>query len=445
MIWLLQLLEESNKKDNYMKYILLNIAVFLLLVSFNCSPTSPTPIKDVELTVSDVSCTEAWLHLTVNNLSRNTQVQLVRNSNIVNTFDINSSDTTIYDDSLSSNKTYSYQVVELQNGMTAAKSEIIAAKTMDTTSSNFTWQTYILGDGNSSTINDVAIVNDTLAYAVGAIYYKDSTEQFDPLPYNLIVWDGKNWSLKKATVNFRGSKVTSSIEGIFIFSNTDIWLMATDPILGDGINWIDYDIRNIIGNNSITISKCWGKNNNNIFFIGNLGNIVHYYNDTWQKIESGTTLNITDVYGSPNSSDIYASLYNTSSSLAGHDLLKITNNNRVYNLTTPNNLYEASSLWVDNKDILFIVGSGLFRKAYGNWKEINEFKMKSLTGIKANGLNDIFVIGSTRSGHFNGKTWTIYNGLNFTSGLYYSIDFKNNMVIIAGYYGTRAIITVGIR
>ncbi|MGH2567306.1 MAG: hypothetical protein ACRDGA_03130 [Bacteroidota bacterium] len=36
----------------------------------------------------------------------------------------------------------------------------------DTTSHNFAWQTFVLGDGNSI-LYDVAIVNDTLAYAVG--------------------------------------------------------------------------------------------------------------------------------------------------------------------------------------------------------------------------------------------------------------------------------------
>ena len=428
------------------KYSLLLLIIIALInfSQFSCNTTGPGPTKDVELNVSDVSCTEAWLKLTVNNLTSNTQVQLVRNSIVVNTFDITTRDTILYDDSLSPNKTYSYQVIELHNGKTAEKSEMITAKTMDTTSNDFTWQTFIFGgNAGSCSLNDVAIVNDTLAYAVGEVYLNDSTGQPDPYPYNFAEWNGSKWELKKINVNFRGTKITPPVDGIFTLSEKDIWLVGSLPIHGDGENWIMYDLRISIDPN-LSLSKAWGSNSNNMYFVGVKGNIAHYSKGIWQKIESGTTLNITDVYGSPYSSDIYASLYNTSSSLAGHDLLKITNNNRVYNLTTPNNLYEASSLWVDNKDILFIVGSGLFRKAYGNWEEINEFKMKSLTGIKANGLNDIFVIGSTRSGHFNGKTWTIYNELNFPSGLYYAIDFKNN-IVIAGYDGTRAIITVGKR
>ncbi|MBI3006249.1 MAG: hypothetical protein HYY49_12660, partial [Ignavibacteriales bacterium] len=40
----------------------------------------------------------------------------------------------------------------------------------DTTSHNFTWTIDTVGDGNSSVLYDVAIINDTLAYAVGEIY-----------------------------------------------------------------------------------------------------------------------------------------------------------------------------------------------------------------------------------------------------------------------------------
>ena len=42
--------------------------------------------------------------------------------------------------------------------------------TLDTTSHDFSWKTFTFGGGGGSVLNDVAIVNDTLAYAVGEIY-----------------------------------------------------------------------------------------------------------------------------------------------------------------------------------------------------------------------------------------------------------------------------------
>ena len=158
----------------------------------------------------------------------------------------------------------------------------------DTTSHNFTFQTFTFGGAGGSQLYDVTIINDTLAYAVGAIYLNDSTGQYDPLPYNLAVWDGTKWDLKKVTVNFRGNMITSPLEGVIAFSPTDIWLMATDPIHGDGQNWSDYDIRTITGNNNLTVSKGWGENSSSIYFVGRAGNIVSYNGSNWTNIESGT-------------------------------------------------------------------------------------------------------------------------------------------------------------
>ena len=71
-------------------------------------------------------------------------------------------------------------------------------------------------------------------------------------------------------------------------------------------------------------------------------------------------------------------------------------------MSTPNNLFEALSVWNKNNDLVFVAGTGLFRYSYGKWDEINEFSNRSLTCVRANGLNDIVVTGATRSGHFNG-------------------------------------------
>ena len=92
----------------------------------------------------------------------------------------------------------------------------------------------------------------------GRLLIDSTTGQPDPLPYNLAKWNGSSWQLKKVTVNFRGYPVTTPIDGIFAFSPTDIWLVAGDPIHGDGKNWSDFDIRNITGDQNIDVLKGWG-------------------------------------------------------------------------------------------------------------------------------------------------------------------------------------------
>src|SRR5208283_5579955 len=64
----------------------------------------------------------------------------------------------------------------------------------DTTSHIFAWQTFTFGGGGGSELTDVAIINDTLVYAVGEIYLPDSPAG---QPYNFEVWDGKTWTLSR--------------------------------------------------------------------------------------------------------------------------------------------------------------------------------------------------------------------------------------------------------
>jgi hypothetical protein len=53
----------------------------------------------------------------------------------------------------------------------------------DTTSHNFTWHIDTLGNfGSSSSFNDVAIINDSLAYAVGEIFFARQHGQDRPNP-----------------------------------------------------------------------------------------------------------------------------------------------------------------------------------------------------------------------------------------------------------------------
>lgn len=108
---------------------------------------------------------------------------------------------------------------------------------IDTTSHNFSWQIDTLGDGRNSILYDVAIINDTLAYAVGEIYLRDSTGQIDPTPYNLAKRNGRSWSPRRVTVLFRANLITPILYGVTTFSASDIWLAGGMTIHGDGLNW----------------------------------------------------------------------------------------------------------------------------------------------------------------------------------------------------------------
>jgi len=53
------------------------------------------------------------------------------------------------------------------------------------------------------------------------------------------------------------------------------------------------------------IEKIWGTSSNDIYAVGDYGNIAHWDGKRWTKIESGTDVSLRDIYGNNLSDDIY--------------------------------------------------------------------------------------------------------------------------------------------
>jgi len=89
----------------------------------------------------------------------------------------------------------------------------------DTTSHNFVWRADTLGELNASILRDVAIINDTLIWAVGELVHPGDREF-----YGAAVWNGKEWKLKLLMDSVWNSPVRPY--GIWAFSENDIWLVS---------------------------------------------------------------------------------------------------------------------------------------------------------------------------------------------------------------------------
>jgi hypothetical protein len=166
-------------------------ATFFFLLLFPGCPDNgvqPKP-NPLQLTVEDVTSTEVFLKLSLDQSETQHIVTLKRGDSTIATIIISTSDgdSLFVDEGLLPNKTYTYTLAYQSFTATAQ------ATTMDTTSHNWMWEIDTLGIAYSS-LYDVAIIKDTLAYAVGEIYLKDSTGQFDPQPYSVAKWDGKSWT-----------------------------------------------------------------------------------------------------------------------------------------------------------------------------------------------------------------------------------------------------------
>ena len=139
----------------------------------------------------------------------------------------------IYIDSLNPNQTYNYQVVLSPD--TTIKSEKVTAQTLETTSHNFTWQTFEFGEHSSSVLYDVAIIDENNIWAVGEIYMNDSLGNADPIAYNAAHWDGNQWETKRIKYYGNCSAVEyPPLKAVWAFSGTNI--IVTN---GGSIGWFN--------------------------------------------------------------------------------------------------------------------------------------------------------------------------------------------------------------
>jgi len=421
------------------KLMILTIMIFILSL-LSCNTTEP-PIngKEITLKLEDVSCTEAWITLTTTNLQLPTIVTLLQDGKARKTIDVETKDSLLYIDSLLPNNTYTFQSTYQQiNRSEIVSSNELSVTTMDTTSHNFTFETYTFGgQAGSCALYDVAIIDKNNIWAVGEIYLLDSLGQPDPQPYNLAVWDGKNWKLQKLT--YKGFPPV--IHTLFAINEQDVWL---DPWLHwDGENFQEFPIDPVLM--GVKVNKIWG-NEDGIYVVGDNGFIAHRSTSgVWSKIESRTTTIINDIWGIINNQDKTVLYCPVSSFFVPGDkkILKITDDK--VDSVSWNRDVRLYSGWTSDENFLYVCGEGAYVNKFGNWNQIN-LPAVGMNSVRGNDINDIFISGDFGFvTHFNGTGWITYNDLLQIDTDYYSVAVKDAIVVFAGRKYGSGIITVGRR
>jgi hypothetical protein len=443
------------------------ILIGLSLLVKSCNTTEP-PVEKAELLLKleDISCTEAWIELTTTNLQLPATLTLKQTNPTGDTksqiLNLNTKDSLLYIDSLLPNKNYQYQVSCIQNPVISNELNIT---TMDTTSHNFTWQQFTFGEHNPSTLYDVAIVGEEI-WAVGAIYMKDSLGNNDPIPYNAIYWDGSEWELKRIPSIICGSNtiIYSTLFAIFIVGQNDI--LFSDG--GETIHWDGQNYTNDCGVNSLLtgqINKIWGISSNNFYVAGNKGSIARYKNGLWTKLESGTDVDLLDVWGSPDGSFVWACGYYRSG--YGTYLLRSTGSNFEMAYDGTANEFKIlqdtisgamTSVYTPYDKRIFVCStSGVYNSpsnTNGGGKRLS-FTPGQFPGlpykIRGNGVNDFTIVGEySFIGHYNGYGWRYFDELWTDDISLLSVAQKGNLVVAVGYqyllpYYNPAVIFVGRR
>ncbi len=412
----------------------------LCFAAFSCKETPPEPnTGHLILEVEDVSCTEVWLHVRFVKLIGPEEIVLTRDGVTIASATVYAPDTTLFDEGLQASRSYVYGV----STRLANFSATVQAKTLDPTSENFSWAIDTLGDVASSALYDVAIVNDTVVYAAGGIYLLDSSGNFDPNAYNLVKWNGRKWELLRIWFQtICGDTHLSSYptRSLQLMSASDVWVaMDGDQIVRwNGTSQSNASCLPV----SFVVLKLWGGSPNSVYAVGYSGNIVHFDGTSWQKLSSGTNVDIHDIWGVVDSSTGKAFILAPASYVAmlgDLEILHITDQNIVDTLYWGTGR-RAQSVWFQSPRKIYVCGGGVFsRSQNGPWQEATDVPLIFTERIRGVALNDIFVVGDFGLvAHWNGLTWHVYPEVA-AAAVYASLAYNGRMMVAAGYTGTRAV------
>jgi hypothetical protein len=326
----------------------------------------------------------------------------------------------------------------------------VSVTTLDTTSHDFTFQTFQFGEHSSSVFNDVAIIDENNIWAVGEVYMRDSAGQADPIPFNVARWDGTSWNLLR--VMFPGvcgqpGTFPTTPSAVFSFGSSDVWIVSGAFVARwNGSTFAMLCIPDTLL--SGLINELWGTSPVNVYAVGYGGTIVHYNGSSWQRIESGTTLTIYDVLGARNARTGEYEILCVASNhglAVGRKVLKIQGLT-VTEMPDAGLPWSIDEVWFTPDRRYIIVGDGMYEvNRLGDvWSRNTALPTLYKEAIDGTRFNDIVVGGAFwLLAHYNGVTWRTY--FPVASGGFGSVAVRGNLIAAAGLVGSRALVVLGRR
>jgi hypothetical protein len=419
-----------------LSFVIIMLALSFVIISCHNNETEPAT-SELKLIADDVGVTEVWLRLNVSDRVSQGTLSVTRDDSTIFLTDAIRSDTLVYCTSLLPNHSYEFKAKLTTKTYPFNLISSVVLTTLDTTSHNFTWRIDTLGDGNSSTLNDVVIVNDTLAYAVGEIYLNDSAGHVDPAAYCVAIWNGTSWKLKR--LYYGGTNLIVSVRGICVFNKNDIWLAAGSIFHWDGLS-TQTELRFsrlALPDPNGTVEKLWGMTSSDLYGVGNAGTVVHNGTGSWQIQESGTRSAILNIWGN------------------ARTILAVTGDKRILRLSTSSVQDTLAwggdyirGIWLDEPRPVYLSGTGVWRHDEALWREMSGLSVQFYTGVRGDGSNNIFAIGwGGMVVHFNGVTWHRFPELSDPSWEFEALAVGRNAIAAVGFEGVsiggRAIVALG--
>lgn len=435
---------------------------FLIIQAFISCPEEIEPDIEIEgdilLSVETTRCQSVYLNVELPDSGLMKTYSLYRDNQYIRTDTLYGTDTLIVDSGLEPSTDYLYQALYVYRGDIIDSSDIVYARTMDISNSNFVWHVDTIAD-YPSVLRDVAVIDDDDIWAVGELKMAGG-------PYNAIHWDGVEWTyFKIPTFALPNQSIVESadLKTVFAISSSEIYFCAGASFTKwDGHEFIPLDMfMDYIGDPDYgPLWRMWSKSGDDIYLVGEKGYSVHYDGTNWEKLETGMDLFLRDISGKDE--HIFATGYDDYGENSGKSIaLEFKNGNW-------NTLFESFSYLgdVDNNDYGFIyavdvyndtayfsVRTGVLKYAYKS----NSYKFTSgadanllnhdFKSIIVQGTNDIVLTGLIGTiVHFNGIVWSKDDSVPTGNRYYYYGDFYNNTIVLVGSFNwDGALIARGVR
>ncbi len=449
-------------KSNFLYYIPL-----LLFSGLSCQEPEELQKpanRSLSLSLADVDVFTATLSLETKDLPLPATLTLTRNGEPVHSFSLHQPDTSLYDSTLNASTDYTWQVLLKKGDQIEKSSTVLAGRTMDTTSHNFTWRVDTLGYYLSS-VRDVAIVSENNIWAVGTFHKRHADRDSTVLDrYGLAHWDGESWKLiREYFLNNGKPELDTSVEpdAIFAVSETEIWMSTgRTPILYKN-GQMHFYITGLLNEYEI-ITKIWAKDVNSVYFVGTRGTILFYNGSSFTRIPYPDVVDFVDVWGDQDgtvravgnkSSNYYSEVVRITSSSA---TVELTGLNRTdSDIASPPDIY-LSVWWKTSGKIWYQSDNGLFYQQKNQFKRIfsNGSGESSTVGIIVKGEhnNDLIISGGYgQIIHFNGSSLRKWQDEG-SRAHYTKCAIKGNQAVVGGWETgksfddqTRAVVALGKR
>jgi hypothetical protein len=421
--------------------------LFLLLPQYACNTTEPPNNRTLLLKLEDVSCTEAWIQFSSTNIQIPDNITLYINNQPKKTINLTTVDTLLYIDSLLPNQTY--KILAAMQPYNNASNEL-SVTTMDTTSHNFTWQSFTFGGiGGSSVLYDVAIIDENNIWAVGEIYMNDSLGRPDPSAYNAVHWDGQRWELKRIYTYSNCSSVDfAPLKSIYAFSYDNIVVTSGGGMWWyNGIKWnAECSINPLLTG---AINKLWGSSSEDLYAVGNNGNIAHYQNGSWSKIESGTSIALKDICGTPDGKEIWTCGWNYQTGQSMIQKITESASGIIWDseVLDPKFVFSGliNSICSNGNSEFVFVGGQVYRQSLLDGRLAKREWINTVNGsnvlelgnygyrIKSSNKNNIAVVGDAAMiWHYNGSTWYKFTVLYNEEDRLYGLAIIDNLIVAVG-------------